>query len=526
MSMISPSNPSPNAGCPQAATVYHGDQDDNLESLNGHDDDLDGQDLSSQDNDGLDGQDNDALDAQDNDPDSSLGGQPVYDCKRTLPLRERDLPPVIRDIVANAPDIRKLHAFIACLAPLCALATRVRLKYYYDARPSALILQVIIEGPQASGKSFAADIEDLIMRHTLKARDKAQRRREQEYREKKKRRAQNKQLEEEPQTTVCVIPATISKTVLTKRADSHERILGDYLTFWMFAEELAQVTDAGRQGYSNLRTIMRTAYDLGSYFGIDFASDNSYSAIVDINICYMFCATPSAVDHFMDKESIEGGNITRCILCNIDDPLGSKAAIFKPYTDEQRTAISYYLQRIMSDTYQADGSLKPTQTLDMTWIDSACKRWNEKKMKLAADTNSKAINTFRKRASVSAFRIAALCYYLYRLDDERPELLPRYQKRCLRLYHFMAEYILDKLLNRWGKRYDELTADDQPVKYSVKRRDNSLIDQLPEQFTRAQLQLACQRLNLGTPPRQFIYMWLQSGEVRALDKNHFVKMNP
>lgn len=222
--------------------------------------------------------------------------------------KDKDLPPVIREVVGNAPQSRKLPSFIACLSPLCALATRIRLKYYYDSRPSALLLQVLIEGAQSSGKSFAADIESLIMTSTLKLRDQQQRRLEQEYREKKKRRKANEKLEEEPQTTIRVIPPTISKTVLTKRADFYQRILGDTLTFWMFAEELVQVTDAGKQGYSNLRTIMRTAYNLGSLFGMDYASDNSYSAIVDINICSLFCTTPSALDDYEDFSRLDSSH--------------------------------------------------------------------------------------------------------------------------------------------------------------------------------------------------------------------------
>ena len=225
--------------------------------------------------------------------------------------KDWQLPVIIRDVLANTPDNRKIPAFIACVVALAALCTRIRLKYFYDTRLSALLLQVLIEGAQSSGKSFAADIESLIMDGTLKARDKAMRRQEQEYRDKRKRRKANEKLEEEPETTIRVVPPTISKTVLTKRADMYERVYGDTLTFWMFAEELAQVTDAGKNGYSNLRTIMRTAYDLGSQFGIDFASDNSYSAIVDINICSMFCATPAALDEYFDKKAIEGGNITR-----------------------------------------------------------------------------------------------------------------------------------------------------------------------------------------------------------------------
>ena len=288
--------------------------------------------------------------------------------------KDKDLPPVIREIVTNAPQNRKLQAFVASLSPLCAMCPRVRLHYYYDTRPSALLLQVLIEGAQSSGKSFAADIESLIMDKTLKARDKAMRRLEQEYRDKKKRRKANEKLEEEPQTTVRVVPPTISKTVLTKRADMYERVFGDTLTFWMFAEELAQVTDAGKNGYSNLRTIMRTAYDLGSLFGIDFASDNSYSAIVDINICSMFCATPAALDEYFDKKAIEGGNITRTILCKIDDDLGEDGAIFIPYTSEQRTVIDTILYRLMNETYDNDGGLQPTVDLDMTWLDkTVCK---------------------------------------------------------------------------------------------------------------------------------------------------------
>ena len=263
-------------------------------------------------------------------PVTDESGNRMNEVADSLPISGRDLPPLIREVVQNAPQSRKLAAFIACLSPLCALATRIRLKYFYDSRPSALLLQVIIEGNQSTGKSFAADIERLIMDSTIKEHDQEQRNMERDYRDLRLRRNVNERLDEEPKTTIRVIPATISKTVLVKRADRYQRILSSPLTFWMFAEELAQVTDAGKQGYSNLRTIMRSAYDYGSMFGMDFASDNSYSAIVDINICSMFCTTPAVLDEYMNKKAIEGGNITRCILCQLHDDLGADGALFKP----------------------------------------------------------------------------------------------------------------------------------------------------------------------------------------------------
>ena len=439
--------------------------------------------------------------------------------KLRLP-KDKDLPPVIREIVTNAPSSRKIPAFVASLSPLCALCPRVRLKYFYDTRPSALLLQVLIEGAQSSGKSFAADIESLIMDKTLKAHDKAMRRIEQEYREKKKRRKANEKLEEEPKTTIRVVPPTISKTVLTKRADMFERVLGDTMSFWMFAEELAQVTDAGKNGYSNLRTLMRTAYDLGSLFGIDFASDNSYSAIVDINICSMFCATPAAIDEYYDRKAIEGGNITRCIVCKMDDSLGEEGAIFTAYSAEQQAVIDSTLQKLMGMTYDGDGKLQPVVELDMSWLDKTVCKWVKEKAREATLSGSKALDVFRKRSSVSAFRVASLCYYLYMLDEQLTEDTIR--RRVSQIYHYMAEYILAGMLARWGVQFENLNAkrelenkqEDKPV----------LFDQLTEVFTREQLKLQIEKQGLTTPYRVFLCQWKRLRVIEDIDKNTFKKI--
>ena len=449
--------------------------------------------------------------------------------------KDKDLPPVIREIVSNAPQNRKLPAFVASLSPLCAMCPRVRLHYFYDTRPSALLLQVLIEGAQSSGKSFAADIESLIMDKTLKARDKAMRRLEQEYRDKKKTRKANEKLESEPETTIRVVPPTISKTVLTKRADMYERVFGDTLTFWMFAEELAQVTDAGKNGYSNLRTIMRTSYDLGSLFGIDFASDNSYSAIVDINICSMFCATPAALDEYFDKKAIEGGNITRTILCKLEDDLGEDGAIFIPYSSEQRACIDTMLSRLMNETYDNDGGLQPTYELDMSWLDKTVCKWVRDKGKEATLSGNQALDVFRKRSSVSAFRIAALCQYLYGMENtdrfaDRAQNTDRItkltseviQKRVRQIYLFMAEYILKGMMDRWGKRFDDLNSKREAEQKPGPKE--SLFDCLTETFTREQLNLLIEKQGKVTPDKVFLNRWKKLRVIEIIDKNTFKKL--
>jgi len=436
--------------------------------------------------------------------------------------KEKELPAIIREVVMNAPQSRKTAAFVATLSPLCAMAPRVRLRYCYDSRPSALLLQVLIEGEQSSGKSFAADIESLIMDKTLKARDKEMRRMEQEYREKKKRRKANEKLEEEPKTTVRVVPATISKTVLTKRADMFERVYGDTLPFWMFAEELAQVTDAGKQGYSNLRTIMRTAYDLGSLFGLDFASDNSYAAIVDINICSMFCATPAAIDDYFDKKAVEGGNITRTIICTLEEDLGDDGAIFRLYSDEQQALIDSVLQKMLDRTYAPDGSLMPREDLDMSWLDPTVRKWCRQKGKDATLNGSRALNVFRKRSSTSAFRTAALCYYLYRLEGLLEE--DKMQKLSRQIYLYMADFVLEGMLRRWGAKYEDLNAKREAQ--AAPEKKPVLFDQLSDPFTRNQLIQLEEMLGMRTPDKVFLSKWKALKVIRQdpQDANLFHKI--
>lgn len=457
--------------------------------------------------------------------------------KKVAFLKDHELPEIIRQIVGNAPKNRKVAAFMAAVSPLCAMCPRVRLKYFFDSRLSALLLQVLIEGAQSSGKSFAADIEGLIMNDTLKARDKAMRRLEQEYRDKKKRRKANEKLEEEPETTIRVVPPTISKTVLTKRADMYERVFGDTLTFWMFAEELAQVTDAGKNGYSNLRTIMRTAYDLGSEFGIDFASDNSYSAIVDINICSMFCATPSAIDDYFDKKAIEGGNITRTILCRLDETLGEDGAIFTPYTPEQKAHIDQMLKRLMDETYDNDGGLMPTVQLDTAWLDKTVCAWVRAKGKEASLSGSRSLDVFRKRSSVSAFRVAALCQYLYELEmsnspkdgltaersNSASGLTTEVVRRRVRqIYLFMADYILDGMLERWGKRFDELNTKRENENRPGPR--NVLYDQLSDTFSREQLRAVLEQQGKATPVKVFLSQWKKLRVIEEVEPDVFRKL--
>lgn len=429
--------------------------------------------------------------------------------------RDKDLPPVIRELVSNAPDKFKVATFIAAVAPLGCLATRLRFYYPFDQGPMACLLQTIICSEQSGGKSFARNVENVIMAKQ-KQRDNDQRRQEQAYRELKQTSSKTEKLPDPPKTAIICCPVSISIAQLIKRADSPVRLFGTPLTLWTFTEELATATETNKRAFSNIKSIMRTAYDLGSEYGIDYLSDSSYSATVDILYNTMFCTTPSALDDYMDRKAIEGGNCTRTIVYDLGSQLGDEAPIFKRITPRQQLIIDRTIDQMMRDTYSEDGNIMPEKYIDMSWLDNEVRRWCTEKNLEAIKTGSTALGVFFKRSSVSAYRIAALCQYLYGMEDTRAM-----RKKVKQIYLAMAEQILSGMLEKWGKRFEDLQAKRIELSSPVKR---DLYANLPQDFNRDLLRETIKRLELTTPDWVFLSKWNAKGLIKKISKNQFQKI--
>lgn len=429
--------------------------------------------------------------------------------------QDKDLPPVIRELVSNAPDKFKMATFIAAVAPLGCLATRLRFYYPFDQGPMACLLQTIICSEQSGGKSFARNVENVIMAKQ-KQRDNDQRRQEQAYRELKQTSSKTEKLPDPPKTAIICCPVSISIAQLIKRADSPVRLFGTPLTLWTFTEELATATETNKRAFSNIKSIMRTAYDLGSEYGVDYLSDSSYSATVDILYNTMFCTTPSALDDYMDRKAIEGGNCTRTIVYDLGSQLGDEAPIFKRITPRQQLIIDRVIDQMMHDTYSEDGNIMPEKYIDMSWLDKDVREWCAQKNLDAVKSGSTALGVFFKRSSVSAYRIAALCQYLYSMEDTRAM-----RKKVRQIYLTMAEQILSGMLEKWGKRFEDLQAKRVELSSPVKR---DLYANLPQEFNRDLLRETIKRLELTTPDWVFLSKWNAKALIKKISKNQFVKI--
>ena len=411
-----------------------------------------------------------------------------------LTLQASDLPPAVRAFWESAPSAFKVPAILTAIDCYCALGTRLRFRYTYDLDPHALLLQVLVVAEAASGKSFTRPIVKSLMR-PLKLRDQEMKRIEQAYQDLKKTSAKNRQLPDEPITDVRCLQ-TITKAKLVKRADMFIRKYGEPLAFWFYNEELATMTESNKRAFADLRTMDRLAYDLGAEYGSDTLSDASYNADVDVLYCSLFCATENALKEYMDKRSIEGGNCTRKVLTDLGDLMGEDAPKFRALTDEEQAVIDQTVKHLMDITYTDDGQLQPVHTVPMEWLDHHVRRWCSDQRQLVLKTGSRARNCFYKRASVSAARMTCLLYYLWGEDESK-------QRRCAHFYRFMATYIIDGLIGRWGRQYEQMHKSDE-TDDGVKV---SLYDQLPDQFSRDQLRELIVKLDLATPARIFISKW-------------------
>jgi len=411
-------------------------------------------------------------------------------------LTGKDLPAPVRAYWDTAPDNFKIPSMLTALCCYCALGTRIRVKYKYDADAHALLLQIVVVGNPGDGKSFTRPIVYRLI-NPIKLRDDEMRRQEQAYKDlvKQNQGKSKNALPEEPLTDIRFVQKITYKKLI-KRADLFSRKYGDTMAFMFYSEELAGIQEQYRNAYSDLRTASRLAYDLGALDSNDTLSDSSYNAMVDIIWCSLFCATPAALDKYMDKTSIEGGNVTRNIIAELGDLMGEEAPVFREMTPEENAAVDSTVKRLMEETYTEDGLLQPIREVDMSWLFDDVELWCSEQRTLVLKTGSRSLNCFYKRSSVSAFRLATMCYYLFGEDVQ-------HQKQVTRFYLFMAQYILDGLMKRWGKKYEQM----QPDQEDNESSQAPLYDQLPKQFSRDQLRELINKLQLGTAARKFIFKW-------------------
>ena len=409
-----------------------------------------------------------------------------------LPCRPfpKKLPLLIRELVAIAPPGFGAAVIIAALPLMGTIATRLRMKYLDGAVHSPSFMSHII-GEQASGKSFINWLAELLL-HRIRMRDEVARAQEQEYNEAIKRCKNDAKQPDDPKPVIIEVPFSISVTMLLKRLAQAK---GQHLV--SVTDEVATVTKTNKAGaWSQKTEIYRHGFDNMRY-GQDYMSENSYSGIFHVFYNMLSGGTPDTTEEFFRGNALNG-SATRYAVATIPDNFGGKMPVFKILTTKQRA----FIEQGIDILEQAEGEIHLPKVL------RSLEAWQEEKCQLAIETQSKAIDTFRRRSANIGFRAGALAYKL--CGDKETSVVVDFAL-------WVADFVLQQQVAQWGA---ELERGEEPKQaYPV----INLFQELPEKFTREEL-VSLRTINgQGKNVRMIIKRWRDNGMIQELDDKSYVK---
>lgn len=409
-----------------------------------------------------------------------------------LPCRPlpKKLPPIFRELVAIAPQGFAPALIIASLPLMGTIATRLRMKYLDGVLHSPSFMSHII-GEQASGKSFINWLAELLL-HRIRKQDEISRAQEQEYNEAVKRSKNDTQQPEDPRPVIIEVPFTISVTMLLKRLAQAQ---GQHLV--SVTDEVATVTRTNKAGaWSQKTEIYRHGFDNMRY-GQDFMSENSYSGIFPVFYNMLSGGTPDTTEEFFRGNALNG-SVTRYSIATLPDNFGGKMPVFKTLTAKQKAAIEQGIDLLE----QADGEVRLPKLLN------AINGWLEEKCQLAIESQSKAIDTFRRRSANIGFRAGGLAYKL--CGDKEISVVTDFAL-------WVADFVLQQQVALWGQELEK-SEEFKHVHPVV-----NLYKELPEEFTREDL-INLRTVNgQGTNVRMILKRWRDNGMIQQTDSNHFIK---
>ena len=172
--------------------------------------------------------------------------------------------------------------------------------------------------------------------------------------------------------------------------------------------------------------------------------------------------------------------------------------VFKTLTTKQRA----FIEQGIDILEQAEGEIHLPKVL------KALEAWQEEKCQLAIETQSKAIDTFRRRSANIGFRAGALAYKL--CGDKETSVVVDFAL-------WVADFVLQQQVAQWGA---ELERGEEPKQaYPV----INLFQELPEKFTREEL-VSLRTINgQGKNVRMIIKRWRDNGMIQELEDKSYIK---
>ena len=425
---------------------------------------------------------------------ASDGETPASNLIASSPNSLPPLPRVLELICRRLPEPFRPAMVIASLPILGALATRVRFQYL-DKQEHSFSFMSCITAPAATGKSFIRKPVNLLLT-PIDRQDELERKREEEYKEALRAAKNSKMQPTNPRA--CPrnngINVSIAKLLQLLAYSDGKHLIG-------IGEEIDTLVKSERAGvWSQKSDIYRLGFDNAKY-GQNYMSDNSFSANVPVFYNLLLTGTPGGMYRFF--KDVEDGLVTRFCFAQLPDMFGSDIPAFENYTEaEEREIIDI-----------AECLDKAAGTIACSHVGVRIRRWLNEKRDLAIREDSRAVDTLRKRAAVIGYRAGMLAYLLNECV---------YEKSVGEFTAWVAEYVFQNQMQLFGSKFEEV-AQNQLVMNERKSCVVSLLQQLPEQFTRNELMALRARNGQSTRVDMVIGRWKSSGFITQVEKHTYKK---
>ena len=404
------------------------------------------------------------------------------------------LPRVLELICRRLPERFRPAMVIASLPILGALATRVRFQYL-DKQEHSFSFMSCITAPAATGKSFIRKPVNLLLT-PIDRQDEIERKKEEEYKDALRAAKNSKMQPTNPRA--CPrnngINVSIAKLLQLLAYSEGKHLIG-------IGEEIDTLVKSERAGvWSQKSDIYRLGFDNAKY-GQNYMSDNSFSANVPVYYNLLLTGTPGGMYRFF--RDVEDGLVTRFCFAQLPDMFGSDIPAFENYTAAEE-------EEIIDIAETLD---KAAGTIACSHVGVRIRRWLNDKRDLAIREDSRAIDTLRKRAAVIGYRAGMLAYLLNECV---------YTKEVGQFTSWVAEYVFQNQMELFGSKFEEVAQTQIRVKEKCSHVV-SLLQALPEQFTRAELMALRARNGQSTNVAMVISRWRSSGFITQVEKNTYKK---
>ena len=402
------------------------------------------------------------------------------------PKVPKKLPGILQTIIDHTPDEFKEASLFCTMPILGTLATGVRAEYN-DGKINSPSFITSVWGPQASGKSFADNLVDMLL-EPIQKQDDVEWQKEMEYSLSKKDDA------EDPMSNIRIIEPTIGVAALLKRAYCAK---GKHL--FTYAPEIETVLKNNKGGaWTEKNDFFRLAYD-NKVWGQHRISKESFSAKTRLYYNILMCGTPQkSRAFFADAES---GLVSRTSFVELPDMKGAKMPKFQKYSKEEETAIRHKCLELMDEEC----------TVELPRILKAIDDWDESKRQTYLQTLQPSLDTFRRRSALNGFHAGMVAYMLCdkQETDEVVEFAVWFAERCLYYQMKLFGDKIDALSNAEG-----MNGQVRNVRY---------LDLLSKLFTRQDLENLRAANGQPTNVRMILSRWAKEGLIRKVDRNLWLK---